>query len=103
MDKLSELIKVRLGTHHLSAASQSSEILFAANKILASHFPATPEIAKAYRLEGGKLFVRAENPVMAQELWGVQAQLLKALQSSFGEKAVQKVVLKWFDISPEVD
>lgn len=99
MDQLKDLLSHRLNNHHLGEAAKAAGILHAANQFLKTRFPQSPDSAKAYRLEHGNLYVRAENSSWAQELWGVQDKLLRSLQKTFGENAIQKVVLKWFDIS----
>lgn len=99
MENLADLLKLRLNTHNLSASAQSAQILLDANRILLTLLPKGSETVKAYRLEQTRLYVSAENAVLAQELWGVQAQLLQKLQASHGEKAVSKIIIKWFDPS----
>ena len=88
---------IRLSAHNLSAPAQSSMVLLDANRQLKTLLPKAPDSVKAYRLEQGRLYVSAENAVLGQELWGIQAQLLQKLQASHGEKSVSKVVIKWFD------
>jgi hypothetical protein len=103
MDTLSELVKQRLNAHNLAAPARSAEILYTANQLLSQAFPEMPKAVKAYRLENGILYVRTENSVLAQELWGIQEKLMGTLRSSFGEKAVLKIIPKWFDISEWVE
>lgn len=97
MENLADLLKLRLNTHNLSASAQSATILLEANRMLSTLLPKGCDSAKAYRLEQTRLYVSAENAVLAQELWGIQAQLLSKLQASHGEKAVSKIIIKWFD------
>ena len=97
MENLADLLKIRLSAHNLSAPAHSATILLDANRQLKNLLPKAPHSVKAYRLEQGKLYVSAENAVLGQELWGIQAQLLKNLQAAHGEKSVSKVVIKWFD------
>lgn len=97
MENLGDLLKIRLNAHHLSVPAQSATVLLDANRLLKGLLPQAPHSVKAYRLEQGRLYVSAENATLSQELWGVQAQLLQKLQASHGEKAVSKVVIKWFD------
>jgi len=99
MENLGELLKLRLNSHNLSASAHSATILLDANRLLLSLLPKAPASVKAYRLEQARLYVSAENAVLAQELWGIQAQLLGKLQASHGEKAVSKIIIKWFDPS----
>jgi hypothetical protein len=99
MENLGDLLKIRLANHHLSAPAHSSLVLLDANQTLMTLLPQKPDSVKAYRLEQTRLYVSAENAVLAQELWGVQAQLLSKLQAAHGEKAVSKIIIKWFDNS----
>jgi hypothetical protein len=103
MESLSELLKTRLNAHNLSAPAFSAQVLHDANNLLSQLLPQASKSVRAYRLEQGLLYVSAENPVLSQELWGVQAQLLKKLQVSHGENAVSKIIIKWFDNSTEVN
>ncbi len=97
MESLNELLKSRLSAHNLSASAQSAQVLHDANALLVELLPKAGKAVRAYRLEQGLLYVSAENPVLSQELWGVQAQLLKKLKASHGENSVSKIVIKWFD------
>jgi hypothetical protein len=99
MENLADLLKLRLSSHNLSASAHSAQILLEANRLLPSLLKGMPVSVKAYRLEQTRLYVSADNAVLAQELWGIQAQLLKKLQASHGEKAVSKIIIKWFDPS----
>jgi hypothetical protein len=103
MESLSDLLRQRLDNHHLSASATSAEIVHAANQALQRAFPQAPHSVHAYRLEDSKLFVSAENPVLAQEFWGIQNKLLRNLQSMFGEKKVNKIIIKWFDNSESLE
>jgi hypothetical protein len=102
MESLGELLKTRLNAHNLSAPALSAQILNDANRILVQLLPKAYHSVSAYRLEQGRLYISAENPVLSQELWGVQAQLLKKLQTSHGENSVSKIIIKWFDNSIEL-
>ena len=97
MESLSDLLKTRMNAHNLSAPSLSAKILYDANLLLAQLLPLAPKSVRAYRLEQGLLYVSADNPVLSQELWGIQAQLLQKLKAAHGEKTVLKVIIKWLD------
>ena len=103
MESLSELLKTRLNAHNLSAPALSAQIIHDANDLLSKLLPQAAKSVRAYRLEQGRLYVSAENPSVSQELWGVQAQLLKKLKASHGENSVSKIIIKWFDNSIEVN
>ncbi len=92
MEKLSDLIKGRLGQHALSESAKSAEVIFKANGFLLPRF--TEGGVKAYRFERGILYIAAENSVYSQELWGVKAALLKELRQCFDEKTVLNIRIK---------
>ena len=94
MDKLSDLIKVRLESHNLGASAKSAEVLHKANILLSDLFGKKKIGLKAYRLDSGNLYIAAENPVWSQELWGVQKAILESLKKSFGESAVLHIKIK---------
>lgn len=97
MEKLADLIKMRLPKHHLGQAAQAAEVLFSANKLL-KELLNSGEAVKAYRLERGNLFVSTENSVWSQELWGVRVKVLTKLKERFGDKTVLKIVVKCLTI-----
>lgn len=99
MEKLGDLIKMRLPKHHLGQSAQAAEVIFYANELL-KEFLNSGEAVKAYRLERGNLFVSTENSVWSQELWGVREKVLAKLKERFGEKAVLKIVVKCLTIDP---
>lgn len=103
MDRLQDLLKHRLNNHNLNASTRAAEILFDANQLLLNTFSFSSKMVKAYRLEQGVLYIRAENPVWSQEVWGIHDQLLNALQKQYGKNVISKVLIKWFDNSLEVD
>lgn len=94
MDKLSDLIKVRLDRHNLSASAKSAEVIHKANILLSDAFGKQKIGLKAYRLDNGNLYIAAENPIWSQEMWGVQKSVLESLKKSFGESAVKKIITK---------
>ncbi len=98
MDKLSELIKVRLDTHSLGESAKSAEVLFGANEFLKVQFGGEEVGVKAYRLERGALYIASENSVWSQEFLGRRAKLLKYLQEKYGKKRVQSVRIKCLTI-----
>lgn len=94
MDKLSHLIKARLDKHNLSTAARASEILNKANILIADQFGDLKSGIKAYRFNGGILFIATENSVLSQELWGVQLPLLNKLKKQFGKNVIKKILIK---------
>jgi len=94
MEKFSDIIKVRLGTHGLSASAKAAEVLHASNQLLAEFLKTEKPAVKAYRLERGTLFISAENPSWSQEVWGVQRSVLQKLTKRFGKGVVQKIQIK---------
>lgn len=94
MDKLSDLIKGRLDRHNLSSSAKSAEVLYKANLLLSDLFRNQKNSVKAYRLEGGILFISTENAVWSQEVWGASENILKNLKMKFGEKTVKKILIK---------
>lgn len=91
MEKLSDLIKGRLDRHNLSSSAKSAEVLYKANLLLSDLFKSQKGSVKAYRLEGGILFISTENAVWSQEVWGVSQNILNSLKKNFGEKVVKKI------------
>lgn len=98
MEKLSDLIKNRLPKHNLGSAAKSAEVLFVANELLDDLLNSPDQSIKAYRLEGGNLFIAAENSVWTQELWGIRDKVIKKLQERFGKSFVKKIVIKCLTI-----
>jgi len=94
MEKLSELIKGRLDRHNLSSSAKSAEVIFKANLLIADLFKGAENNVKAYRLEGGILYISAENAVWSQEVWGVSENILKSLKKSFGDTLIKKILIK---------
>lgn len=94
MEKLSDLIKGRLDTHNLSASARASEVLHKANILLADQLDHPNNGVKAYRFDGGTLFIAAENSVLCQEVWGAQMFLLNRLKKQFGKNIVKKILIK---------
>jgi hypothetical protein len=94
MDKLTDLIKQRLSKHHLKSSAQAAEVLFIANQFIVELIEAPAGKVKAYKYEASNLFVAAQDAVWRQELWGVQSILLDKLRKRFGEKALNKIVIK---------
>jgi len=94
MEKISDIVKIRLGTHGLSASARAAEVLHASNQLLAERLKTEKPGAKAYRLENSILFVSAENPSWSQEVWGIQRSVLNALTKRFGKGVVKKIQIK---------
>lgn len=99
MQKLSDLIKGRLDTHNLSASAKASEVLHKANILLADQLGQLNNGVKAYRFDGGTLFIAAENSVLCQELWGLKISLLNSLKKQFGKNIVKKILIKSLTIN----
>ena len=99
MHKLSDLIKGRLDAHSLSASAKSAEVIYKANQHLADLFKNKETDTKAYQLDGGVLFIAAENSSWSQEVWGVQESILKNLKKQFGKGFVKKIVIKSLTIN----
>lgn len=98
MEKLSDLMKMRLPHHHLGQAAKSAEVIFKANEWLNQQENLPSGTVKTYRFERGNLFVTAENSVLMQEMWALKEPLLKTLNRSFPEKPVKKIVIKCLTI-----
>ncbi len=94
MEKLSDLIKGRLDKHNLSVSAKSAEVLYNANKFLSGLFKVQNGCVKAYRFEGGVLYIAAENAVLCQELWGAQESLINKLKKQFGDNMIKKIRIK---------
>jgi len=99
MEKLGSLVHHRLNAHQVGSAATAAEIMNAANQLLTHSFSFKDHSAKAFRFERGNLFIRAENAVIGQELWGIKHLLLKTLQEKFGPKTLLRITVKWFDNS----
>ncbi len=98
MEKISDIVKIRLGRHGLSSSAQAAEVLHTANQILSERLKTKEPAAKAYRLENGVLFVAAENSSWCQEVWGVQKSILDKLIQRFGKGVVRKICIKCLTI-----
>ena len=98
MQKLSDLMKMRLPAHQLGQAAKSAEVIFKANEWLDRQESLPSSTVKAYRFERGNLFVSAENSVLMQEMWALKEPLLENLNRSFAEKPVKKIVIKCLTI-----
>ncbi len=94
MDKLVDLIKVRLNHHSLSAPAKSAEVLFFANQLLKGELQPFNDRIQAYKLDKGTLYISSPNSVWSQELWGVQKTILTKIKSRFGDQSVKKVQIK---------
>ncbi|MBN2096720.1 DUF721 domain-containing protein [Candidatus Peregrinibacteria bacterium] len=94
MEKFSDIIKVRLGTHGLSASARAAEVLHASNQLLTSLLKADGPAVKAYRLHQGVLYIAAENPSWSQEVWAIQRSVLGNLTKRFGKGVVKKIQIK---------
>lgn len=98
MQKLSDLMKMRLPHHNLGQAAKSAEVIFKANEWLAQQEDLPSDAIKAYRFERGNLFVSAENSVLMQEMWALKEPLLKNLNAFYNEKPVKKIIIKCLTI-----
>ena len=94
MEKLSDLIKARLNTHNLETSAKSAEILHITNEMLGDLLKAKKQYVKAYRCDGGVLFIATENASWGQEVWGIKESILKNLQKQFGKKVITKIRIK---------
>ena len=97
MRKLSDLIKGRLDRHHLTTSAQSAEVLFFANQLLGGSFDVENQKVKAYKLDGGSLFISVKGATLSQEVWGKQELILGKLRNRFGEKMVKTIRIKNFN------
>ncbi len=93
MDKLSNLIKDRLGHHNLKTSAKSAEVLYMANKLLMDLFPEMKNDIKAYKFNKNTLFIATDNSTLSQEVWGVQTAILEGLEKHFG-KIIKKIIIK---------
>lgn len=94
MDKISELIKVRIRQHQLGSSAFASEVVHHANQFIARRLKCESDEVRAIQLKSGILFVETASAAWGQELWSVHDELLRKLQIDFGEKAVQKIRTK---------
>jgi len=97
MDKLGDLIKGRLDKHNLSSSAKSAEVIYKANLLIADKFDTSKNNVKAYRLDGGILFIATESATLSQEVWGVQGSILADLSKSFGKNVIKKIRIKTTD------
>ena len=96
MDKIGNLIKVRLNQHKLGESAQASNIIHKANVYLGKLLNCSTQDVKAYRLSNGILSVRVDNAVWGQEVWGVSSKLLKELQKEYGKNLIKKILTSSF-------
>lgn len=94
MEKLEDIVKQRLNTHSLGSSAKSAEILHTTNKLLSDLLKDKEHAVKAYRFDGGILFIAAESASWSQEAWGAQESILNSLQKQFGKKVVKKIRIK---------
>lgn len=99
MQKLSDLIKVRLNNHNLSTSAKSAEVIYFANQLLADFADPVKSGVKAYKFNGGTLFIGVKNSVWAQEVFGEQEKVLQKLKNRFGEKVIKKILIKSLTIN----
>ncbi len=96
MDKIGNLIKVRLNQHKLGESSQASGILHKANACLGKWLNCSNQDVKAFKLQNGILWIRVDNAVWGQEVWGVSSKLLRELQKEYGKNLVKKILTSSF-------
>ena len=94
MEKFSDIIKGRLEVHNLDESAKASEVLHISNQLLSDLLKTEGNPVKAYRFDGGTLFIAAENPSWSQEVWGVQEAVLDNLKKHFGKGAIKKIRIK---------
>ena len=91
MEKLTILARKRLNQHKLSESTTASHVIYLANQFLWQRFDVDKSEVMAKQLKQGVLMVGAASSVWAQELWGVQDDLLNHLSSKCPPKTVLKI------------
>ena len=99
MESLEDLIKTRLSHHNLSVSAKSAEVVYFANQLLANELESQEGNVKAFKFNGGILYVSVKNASLGQEVWGVQESVLQGLQKRFGEKVIKKIRIKSLTIN----
>jgi hypothetical protein len=94
MDKLGDLIKVRLNKHSIGTSATSAEVVYFANQLLKGTLEFDEKDVNAHTFTDGILSVKVSSPTWSQEVWGNQKVILKDLQKRFGENAVKKILIK---------
>jgi hypothetical protein len=94
MDSLKDLLPRRLNQRSLGESARAAEILHSANRFFREAFPDSERNIRALKLDRGILHVAVSGSAWGHAVWELHHKLLAHLQSSFGEKAVCKVLTK---------
>jgi hypothetical protein len=94
MEKLGNLIKIRLNKHSIGQAAHSSEVVYFANQLLKSEIESESGDVSANKFIDGVLTVKVKGAALSQEVWGSQKSILAGLQKRFGENTVKKITIK---------
>ncbi len=98
MDKLSDVIKKRLNHHSLEPAAKAAMVVDAANELLQSYWAEAKTEVRATKVEKGTLTIEVSHATWGSEVQMHSDKLLKALQSQYGDKMVQKIRIKTLTI-----
>ncbi len=93
MEKLGDLIKIRLNKHSLGQSAASAEVVYFANQLLKNEINSDGDVG-AYQFIDGILTIKVKGSALSQEVWGSQKIILSGLQKRFGESTVKKIQIK---------
>jgi hypothetical protein len=94
MDKISVIIGKRLNQHHLGESARASAILHKANAFLQGRLQCTESEVSAFRLKDGILYIGTAGSAWSQEVFHRQEELMDAVRTEPGQKAILKIVIK---------
>ncbi|MBN2087153.1 hypothetical protein JW758_02295 [Candidatus Peregrinibacteria bacterium] len=91
MDKIGNIIGIRLNQHKLGESARASEVIYKANEYLCKTLKCEADDVRACQLKNGILWVRVGNATWGQEVWGVTSLLLKTLHNEYGSTLVKRI------------
>ena len=91
MDRIGNIIGIRLIQHKLGESARASEVIYKANEYLSKTLKCEAEDVRATSLKDGVLWIKVGSAVWGQETWGVTAPLLKKLHNEYGTNIVKKI------------